>query len=97
VDQSVALIEAKRKIDCSAIGQLLVYRTFFIQDWPSAKVAQLWIVASEDDDFIRLACAELGINVWISNSFADINQQKRMTEARRRSKVWQRLQDPESL
>ena len=65
-DQPVALVEAKSgKLHHSAVGQLLVYKSLFKQDWPTAMVEQLWIVASEDDPFIRPACQDLGIKVWI--------------------------------
>jgi len=65
-DEPLALVEVKSgKLDYSAIGQLLVYKFLFKQDWPTAKVEQLWIVAGEDDAFIRPACDELHIKVWI--------------------------------
>ena len=65
--QRIALIEVKSgRLDHSAIGQLVGYGILFRRDYPSAIVEQLWVVASEDDEFIRPACAELGINVWIN-------------------------------
>ena len=76
--QRIALIEVKSgKLDHSAIGQLLVYRFLFRRDYPLAIVEQLWIVASEDDEFVRPACVELGINVWIK----DIGVQPSQTDS----------------
>lgn len=67
-EQRIALIEVESgKLDHSAIGQLLVYGFLFRRDYPLAIVEQLWVVASEDDEFVRPACVELGINVWIKD------------------------------
>jgi len=64
-DGRVALIEVKSgKLDHESIGQLMVYRKLFQLDFPDCLVAELWIVAREDDPLIRRACAELKITVW---------------------------------
>lgn len=65
VDHKVALIEVKSgKPNHESVGQLLVYRALFRQDFPQCAVDQLWIIARHDDPLVRAACEELGINVW---------------------------------
>ena len=65
IGAKVALIEVKSgKPTLESVGQILVYRALFQQDYPQCPVEQLWIIARQDDAQVRIACEELGISVW---------------------------------
>ena len=60
----IHIIEAKKRLMASGIGQLLVYRSMYTQYFQPKKPIYLWLIAAHDDPDIRNICKEYGINVW---------------------------------
>jgi len=59
----VWLIETKKKLDYCALGQILVYKHLFLEDW-DAIVEGIGIAFEEGDKIIEKVCAELGVKTW---------------------------------
>ena len=59
------IIEVKDLVRSSAIGQLLVYRELYQEQYHPVKPIRLAIVAGEDDPQVRKVAMKLGIKVWV--------------------------------
>lgn len=59
----VWLIETKKKLDYCALGQILVYKHLFLEDW-DAIVEGIGIAFEEGDKTIEEVCAEVGVKTW---------------------------------
>ena len=59
----VWLIETKKKLDYCALGQILVYKHLFLEDW-DAIVEGIGIAFEEGDKTIEKVCAEVGVKTW---------------------------------
>ena len=60
----IMIVEVKRKLSASAVGQLLLYRKMFAEQYKPGKPIELWHIANYPDlDVIELL-NELGIRWW---------------------------------
>lgn len=66
-DTNIYLIEFKDRVRPSAIGQILVYRDLFIQQYKPLLPVKLMIVAGEDDPQTRIIAEKQGIEVVVLN------------------------------
>ncbi len=62
--KNVWLIEGKVVAGYGSVGQILVYKELFQEDWPRVKVALLGIVAYKFEEGVKEACSRNGIRVW---------------------------------
>ena len=63
-EHGIHIVEAKKRLMSSGIGQLLVYRSMYINYYQPKKPVYLWLVAYHNDPDIRNIAGEYGINVW---------------------------------
>ena len=63
-EHAIHIIEAKKRLMASGIGQLLVYRSMYVNYLQPKKPVYLWLIAKYDDQDIRKICNEYGINPW---------------------------------
>ncbi|MEM2711395.1 MAG: hypothetical protein QXY46_05945 [Candidatus Bathyarchaeia archaeon] len=61
----VLIIEGKSVADYGCIGQVLVYKEAFKEDWPMAQTIELGIAANSFDAWVKETCDRLGIKTWI--------------------------------
>ena len=62
--EKIMIVEVKRKLSASAVGQLLLYRKMFTEQYKPGKPVELWHIANYPDlDVIELL-NELGIRWW---------------------------------
>lgn len=61
---SIHIIEVKRYLMASGIGQLIVYKYLYEKYYKPEKPIQLWLIAMYDDPDVREVCGVLGIRVW---------------------------------
>jgi len=59
------IIEVKGRVRPSAIGQLIVYRDMFVEQYKPEKPLELWIVAKYYDSEVARIAKQHGINVWV--------------------------------
>ena len=62
--KNIWLIEGKVVARYDSIGQILVYRDLFLEDWPKAKILVLGIVACSFETGVKEECAKQRIKVW---------------------------------
>ena len=58
------IIEVKRVMLPSGIGQLLVYAYMFNEQFKPKKMVKLWYVTYYNDPDVEHICKQLGINTW---------------------------------
>jgi len=69
-DDAIYLIEVKRYLLPSGIGQLLVYAYMFNEIYKPQKPVKLWYVAYYNDPDVECVCRQLGIKVYyVENPF----------------------------
>lgn len=63
-ENAVHIIEVKRYMLSSGVGQLITYRDMFIKEYePSGPVVLWYVTFYHDPDIVRL-CESLNINTW---------------------------------
>ncbi len=61
---SINIIEVKPKITVAGIGQLLLYREMYKEEFKPDKPIQLWLVGYYEDALVRSTAERNGIKVW---------------------------------
>lgn len=64
-DDEVDIVEVKRRAGASAVGQLKMYRMYYMQDYPSAKTPKLVLVTDELVAGMDELCAGEGVQLVI--------------------------------
>lgn len=59
------LIEAKKKLNYEALGQVITYKTLYLHKVPPSKEVKLGIVCEGGDSEIEAACKSKGVQVFI--------------------------------
>jgi len=60
----VWLIEAKQELNAEAIGQILIDKHIFPEDYPQLRVKGLCIICERADEILKDVCERLGIKVF---------------------------------
>ena len=60
----INIIEVKRRLMSSGIGQLITYEKMYKEQFKPTKPIQLWMVAWENDPDVAKVCADMGIKTW---------------------------------
>ena len=58
------IIEVKRRLLHSAIGQLLTYKNMLVEQWQPSKPVELWAVYAIPDPDVEDICRRMGIKTY---------------------------------
>jgi len=62
------IVEVKDKLSAAGIGQLLLYKKMFVEQYKPGKPIELWLIAIYPDLDVIDLCNDLGIKWWVLNA-----------------------------
>lgn len=65
-DDEAWIIELKKELNHTALGQVLVYKDLFLEDYPEYSTVQMGIVCNESSPLIEPVCKKFGVEVFES-------------------------------
>ncbi|MCC6019113.1 MAG: hypothetical protein LM601_08780 [Candidatus Verstraetearchaeota archaeon] len=62
----VWLLEAKRELNAESIGQILIDKYLFPEDYPQIRIKGLGIICRKADEVLKEICGKMGIEVFVA-------------------------------
>jgi len=66
--EKILIVEVKQKLGASGVGQLLLYKMMYLEQYKPGKPVELWQIAMYPDPDVVKLCEKLGIKWWCLNA-----------------------------
>lgn len=66
--EKIMIVEVKQKLSASGVGQLLLYKKMYEEQYKPVKPLELWQIAMYPDPDVIELCDKLGIKWWCMNA-----------------------------